>query len=438
MMRFPTALLGMLCLPLAGAAAAPLAAQTDAERLRVYVDCAYCDSDFLRTELTWVDYMRDRADADVHVLTTQQGTGGGGMAFTLEFIGLRDFAGRTDTLRYLATSEDTPDTRRRGLTRTIKLGLVPFVAGTDMAAELDVTHTPPAAAAGEAGAAPTAPTPQNDPWNFWTFSVSLNGSTFGESKQSSGSFSTSLSANRTTEDWKVSSRLSGSYSESQFQYEINGEQIETLSIRRSYSANTLIVKSVGPQFSIGGRAVASMSTYGNTELQLSLMPAVEYNFFPYAEDTRRSLILRYAAGPAYADYREVTLYGQEEETRPLHDLIFAYSTRQPWGSANISLNASQYLHDTQKYSAGIGGGTSVRLFRGFSFNVNGSYTRVRDQLSLPARNLTEEEILLRQRQLATGYNYHMFFGVSYRFGSIFNNVVNPRFGSSGGGVMIMM
>lgn len=44
-----------------------------------------------------------------------------------------------------------------------------------------------------------------------------------------------------------------------------------------------------------------------------------------------------------------------------------------------------------------------------------------------------EEILVRQRELATGYQYEVGFGVSYSFGSIFNNVVNPRFRNVGGG-----
>jgi hypothetical protein len=43
---------------------------------------------------------------------------------------------------------------------------------------------------------------------------------------------------------------------------------------------------------------------------------------------------------------------------------------------------------------------------------------------------------VRQRQLATSYSYSVYFGVSYTFGSIFNNVVNPRFGSSGGGMIM--
>jgi hypothetical protein len=58
---------------------------------------------------------------------------------------------------------------------------------------------------------------------------------------------------------------------------------------------------------------------------------------------------------------------------------------------------------------------------------------VRNQIALARGALTQEEILLRQRELATDYRYFVSGGISYRFGSIFNNVVNTRFTGSEGG-----
>ena len=81
----------------------------------------------------------------------------------------------------------------------------------------------------------------------------------------------------------------------------------------------------------------------------------------------------------------------------------------------------------------MNGFVQLRLFRGFSLNVNGFYAWVRDQLFLPAGAASTEEILLRQRQLETSFTYFTSIGFSYQFGSIFNNVVNPRFGGGGGG-----
>jgi hypothetical protein len=432
--------LGALCLAAANALAAPsapAAAQSDAERLRVFVDCSWCDMDFLRTELTWVDYMRDRADAQVHILTTRQTTGGGGGQYTLEFIGLRELSGRRDTLNYTASSDDTSDVIRRGLTRTIKLGLVPFVANTPIGRRLDIALAPVAPVEGRPAAEGEGP--QHDPWNSWRFSMNINGFSQGESQQNFQNLYSNISANRTTAEWKFTAGINNSYSQSTFEYMIGDEARKTVSINRSYGANTLLVKALGPQLSAGGRASASTSTFGNTSLSVTLAPAVEYNFVPYSESTRRSMTLQYSVGGRYFDYRETTLYDQDEETRPIQTVALNYTTRQPWGSVNVGLDGSQYLHDTQKYSAGLGGSTSLRLFRGFTFNFGGNYRHVRDQLHLPKRNLTEEEILLRQRALKTNYSYYLNFGIGYSFGSIFNNVVNPRMGgSSSGGMIIMM
>jgi hypothetical protein len=409
-----------------------------AEQLRVFIDCSFfCDMDFLRTDLTWVDYMRDRADAQVHVLVTRQSTAAGGGQFTLEFIGLRQFAGQADTLAYTSGPNDAQDVVRRGLAQVIKLGLVPFASKTAVAPRLNVTFAAPATAPGEALAGAAAVQPR-DPWNFWTFRIGMNGNSNGESQQGFDNLSGNITANRTTADWKINLSTNGSYNESRFEYTIGDQVRKTKSVRRNYRANSLVVRSVTPHLSLGMRAGASTSTFGNTKLSLSLAPAIEYNLVPYSESTRRSFIISYSPGLSYADYRETTIFGHDQESRPIHTMGITYTTRQPWGSVNIGVNGAQYLHDTEKYNAGFGGSTDLRLFKGLSFNIGGNYSHVRDQLALPARNLTEEEILLRQRQMATNYNYFVFGGISYRFGSIFNNVVNPRMGGGGGGEMIIM
>jgi hypothetical protein len=60
-------------------------------------------------------------------------------------------------------------------------------------------------------------------------------------------------------------------------------------------------------------------------------------------------------------------------------------------------------------------------------NFGGGYNWIRDQLYVPKGGGDQIDVLLRRRALLTGYEYFGHFGVSYTFGSIFNNVVNPRF-----------
>jgi hypothetical protein len=57
-----------------------------------------------------------------------------------------------------------------------------------------------------------------------------------------------------------------------------------------------------------------------------------------------------------------------------------------------------------------------------------------DQLALVKGGATREEILLKRKELASTYTYFTYFGLSYTFGSIYNNVVNPRFGNRSRGM----
>src|SRR5688500_8385751 len=53
---------------------------------RVFLDCSYfCDQNFINTEINWVNWVRDQADAQVHILRTQQPTGGGGSQYAFNF-----------------------------------------------------------------------------------------------------------------------------------------------------------------------------------------------------------------------------------------------------------------------------------------------------------------------------------------------------------------
>ena len=62
---------------------------------------------------------------------------------------------------------------------------------------------------------------------------------------------------------------------------------------------------------------------------------------------------------------------------------------------------------------------------------------VRDQLFLPRRGASTDEILLQERQLATSFRYWMSLALSYSFGSRFANIVNPRFRGSSAGTNIV-
>jgi hypothetical protein len=384
--------------------------------LRVFIDCTsgYCDTEFFQTEMTFVDHVRDRRDADVHVLVTGDTTGGGGSEYTFAFIGLGRFDKVNHTLRCVVKATDTDDERRREMLTTIKLGLVRYVADTPAGRRLQIGYQRPASGA----AAP------RDPWDHWVFTASLRGSTSGESSQTSVSLYGSVSANRVTEEWRVLTSASGSYSQSDYTF---SEGDTYSSISRGFSGSALIVNSLGRHWGAGIDSSVASSTYSNYHVRFRVAPAVEYNLFPYSESTRRQLTFNYGVGVNRNNYFETTIYGKDRETLVDHALTVYLDMRQPWGSTSTAFSVSQHLNDLSKSRLQLYGDLEVRLFKGFSLSTYGSVSRIRNQVNLPMGAATTEEVLVRQRQLATSYSYYMSMGISYRFGSIFNNVVNARF-----------
>lgn len=81
---------------------------------------------------------------------------------------------------------------------------------------------------------------------------------------------------------------------------------------------------------------------------------------------------------------------------------------------------------------GLNANSDVRIGSGLSFFANLNANIVHNQIYLVKGNITEQELLTRQRQLGSTFNYYTSFGLAYRFGSILNNFVNPRFDGYGG------
>jgi hypothetical protein len=160
---------------------------------------------------------------------------------------------------------------------------------------------------------------------------------------------------------------------------------------------------------------------------MQINPAIEYSVFPYEEATRRAFTFFYEIGPVYRDYIDETIHGKTEEVLLEQAFRVGFSQRQPWGNASINAVASSYIPKTHRYNLSLNGNLSYRLTRGLDLNLNGNVSSVRDQIYLSGTGLTEEERLLRIRQEATDYTYGGSVGISYQFGSIFNNVVNNRF-----------
>jgi hypothetical protein len=396
---------------------APQGSSSTAPMLRVFLDCYQCDTEYQRQNVTFIDYVRDRADADLHVLVTTQDTGSGGSSWTVKFIGLGRFQRQDRTYTFTTEQTATSDDRRKAFARVFKVGLVGYAADTTVAPQLDLTWTKPATAAAA-----------RDRWDSWVFRINLNANFSGERSSTSSSSRISFSSTRTTANWKMNVSIGGNVNKNTFKVE---DDRTVRSQRDNWNVNGLIVKSHGPRTSSGLRASLSHDSFANLDQATRVAPAIEFDFFPYAESNRRSLAVQYTIGATRHKYRDATIFDKLEETVPNHSVNVSMGLRQPWGSLNVYSELSQHLNHRDRWRESIWGSTDVRLFKGFSFNVFAEYTKIKDQISLRKGSASTEEVLLRIRQLATDYSYYYGFGISYSFGSIFDNIVNPRF--SGGG-----
>jgi hypothetical protein len=276
------------------------------------------------------------------------------------------------------------------------------------------------------------PTDVVDRWDSWVFSASANGMFQGERTYGSRMFFGSFSANRVTPALKIRMALSASLQKDRFDYE--GEEIHSRSESRSFEG--LFAKSLGEHWSAGVFLTGASSTYENIRTKIAVAPAVEFNVFPYSESTRRQLRFTYWIGTNLVRYREETIFEKLRENLPQQGLGATFEVKRGWGTISTSFEAQNYLRDFGKNRMELNTEISIRVFKGFSFEVHGGGARIRDQLSLPRRGASIDEVILQRKQLATSYSYYMMAGFSYTFGSIFSNIVNPRFGSGGSGVSI--
>jgi len=422
-------LVSALCLvssrPLRAQAIPP--GQADLEALKrtavkVFIDCGSCDIEYIKNEITFVNYVRDRNEADVHVLITTQGTGSGGLEYTLTFIGQNGFADVKDVQKYFTNSTDTEDEIRRGLVRALRLGLMSFVGRTPIAGRIAINYS-----------APRDTGPVRDSWNFWVFSLSSSGSFTGQKFYHRSNLSGDFSANRITEQSKVQLAFSTSISRQKIRIESEDRTVSGQS--ESWEGNGLFVKSLGGHWSAGAYVETNSSFYKNIDFSLYVAPAVEYNVFPYAQSTRRQLRILYRAGWNPVNYRETTQFGILRDTLWTESLSVSLDLREKWGTISTAVSGVNYLNHFTKGHVDTFGTISLNVYKGLNVFVLGGWSLIKDQLSLRLREPTDDEIFLRLVELKTNSSYFFAVGVQFTFGSIFTNVINPRFGSTGGSSM---
>ncbi len=368
-------------------------------------------SDYMKREIPYINYVRDRKVADVYIISTQESTGSGGYVTTFFIVGQGKYKGMADTLKCNLNPDETYDIRRAKEVKTLKMGLMRYVAKTPLAQYMDINFTEP-----------LSETVSTDNWNNWVYSLSLHAYNNAQKTYNYGFIYGYMSANRITEQSKFESSLG-----MDFQTDNNKYQDTTyISTFKNYYGELLYVKSLSDHWSLGGKTYIQSSTYSNYDLSVKITPGIEYDIFPYSESTRRILTIAYRAGIEINNYTEETTRQKMKESVAFQSLSTSLNYVQKWGTLYTSLVWSNYFFDWSYNNLRLYTSASLRIIKGLSFSIYGSASLIHDQISLPIGDATLEDILLRRKMQATDYQYYISAGFTYTFGSIYNNAVNPR------------
>jgi len=387
--------------------------QNDKSAPDVFLDCSFCDFDYIRERVNFVNYVRERKEAEIYIMVTAQRTGGGGRQYVLNFIGQNQFQGKKDTLFFNTGKNATEDITRYRMQKYLKLGLLPYLTNSDILKNLNIQYK----------GKEQEEIIKTDRWNNWVFSIELSG--YLDVEETSQNYDTDVEfqAERITKEWKFESELDYRYNE-----EIYDTEDETVkAVRDNYGMESLVVKSLGRNFSMGLFTRMGADKYSNLKFNFQGAPAIEYNFFPYSQANLRQLCLRYYIGYRYNNYINTTLYNKNQEALLKQSFVIDLEYKRRWGEIDTYLEASNYFPDINKNRLTLHSNINLHLIKGFSFVIHGGASLIHDQISLSKEGATKEERLLRIKEVQTDYSYYVSLGFEYTFGSIYNNIVNPRF-----------
>jgi len=382
----------------------------------LFIDCNInCFFNYVKENITFVDHSLERMEADIFVLVTSFSTGSGGREIQLLFQGNEDFQNRVDTLTFFYDPNDTEFIQRDKLVDNLKKGLLPYIIQTPLMDQLtyEVETSDDSTVVEE-----------EDPWDYWVFSLGGNGWMNGESSFNSLNLNGRLFASRITEEHKFRFSANSRLNRSKFTL-TDGETFISEII--NYNTSVLYVKSMSPKWSLGLIADAGSSTFSNLDISTGVKPTIEYNLFPYDEAQTKRFTFRYSIGPEYYNYSDSTVFDKLSEIVGRHSLDIEYLTTQKMGDVSLDFGVEQYLHNLNLYNIYFDPSISWQLFKGFRIRLGAFVSWVNDRINIPKESISDEDILLQIRQLDTQFSYFGNFGINFRFGSVKNNFVNARF-----------
>jgi len=325
-----------------------------------------------------------------------------------------------DTLVYTSSPDLTSTIIREKRTNMLKMGLMRYVAKTPLFNEIDISHNEDLES-----------DEVIDRWNNWVFELSTEPDYESEEANKELDLRNSINISKITPGIKLEIEIDQFYNREKFIENVNTDSASSsVYVTGATFVDNLFVRSLGDHWSAGFKWRLVSSTGENFNFRTEFLPSVEYDIFPYSEATHRQLRILYGAGYQYNNYIDSTVYNKLKENLWLQTLNVAFQVQKKWGSINLLLIGSNYFHDFSKNRLELNSSVNIRIFKGLSLEINGGIAHINDQLNLKKGGISEAERLLQLRELATRYRVEGGIEITYTFGSIYNNIVNPRFSSS--------
>ena len=381
--------------------------------LRVFLDGASDSENYIKVKLWYIDYVRDLKQSQVHIIINSQPTASGGSQYSVRFIGHEKFENKNDTLQYVAKVESSNRENRDELTNVITMGLMPYLASNGQQKYMAFDYTDK-----------TKLVEQSiDKYKNWVYTASLNTFLSGDKVSEILSGDGSFSAARITNKWKT--RLTAGLNYGSNSYETTTYNFAGKTVIKNLKG--LVVKSINDHWSWGLEPAFYASTYSNVKAQFSFASGIEYDVFPYSQSVNDLFTFKYRLQPLHNSYIEKTVFDKTSEFLLNQIVDVTYTHITGWGNISSTLTGSDYINHTKAYRLDLVNQANFRVAKGLFFNVTANASLINNQLSLSSQSLTPEQIILHQRESLSNYSYSLQVGIRYTFGSIFNNIVNPRY-----------
>ena len=395
------------------------------DKIKVFLDCnTTCDENYIKTEINVVDFVIDRLVADVHILITSRENGSGGKSYQLIFYGQNLFRSHLDTLTFSSSVNSTDVEIRMETVKRIKIGLIPYLINSSFFNSVDITMKDSKYDKNNLSTVTT-----KDKWNYWVYKIAIDDEYNVDEVYKNDKLSGNLSANRTTATSRMNFLINGNYSNSSYHYDSSSNNISynVIIINSNYEISHYLVTAISHNWSFRYDLGFSNSTFSNIKSKILISSGIEYAIFPYSESNSKFFAINYSLDIRRNNYYNTTIFDKTSETLLGQKAEINLSLKQIWGFVNTSITYRNFLKDWNLNNLSTNLNVDIRVTGGLFFYVYFNGAVEHDQIYLEKGDATLEEILTKRRQLESSYKIYSGIGLSFRFGSILNNFVNPRF-----------